>query len=56
MVISDISMPRYTGIDIIREVHEKNLNIKFVFISASATSPMPRMRAIWGDRILGQAC
>ena len=34
MVISDISMPRFTGIDIIRGVHEKNLNIKFVFISA----------------------
>jgi two-component system response regulator YesN len=34
LIISDISMPGYTGIDIIREIHETNRNIKVVFISA----------------------
>lgn len=34
LIISDISMPGYTGIDIIREIHEKNRNIKVLFISA----------------------
>ncbi|MFD3258388.1 response regulator [Paenibacillus lentus] len=34
LIISDISMPGCSGIDIIREVHEKNLQVKVVFISA----------------------
>lgn len=34
LIISDISMPGYTGIDIIREIHDTNRNIKVVFISA----------------------
>ncbi|WP_217591733.1 response regulator [Cohnella sp. GbtcB17] len=34
LVISDISMPGCTGIDVIRHVHEAGLDIKVVFISA----------------------
>lgn len=34
LVISDISMPGFTGIDIIRDIHESGLPIKVVFISA----------------------
>ncbi|KRE44885.1 response regulator [Paenibacillus sp. Soil522] len=34
LIISDISMPGCTGIDIIREIHDTNRNIKVVFISA----------------------
>lgn len=34
LVISDISMPEFSGIDIIREIHESDRPIKVVFISA----------------------
>jgi two-component system response regulator YesN len=34
LIISDISMPGYSGIDIIREIHHTGLPIKVVFISA----------------------
>ncbi|UQZ37253.1 two-component system response regulator [Paenibacillus sp. PK3_47] len=34
LVISDISMPGFTGIDIIRDIHESGRPIKVVFISA----------------------
>lgn len=34
LIISDISMPKYSGIDVIREIHEKYPGIKVVFISA----------------------
>lgn len=34
LIISDISMPGYSGIDIIREIHQSGLPIKVVFISA----------------------
>jgi len=34
VVISDISMPGLTGIDIIREVHETDRDVKIIFISA----------------------
>ncbi|MGG4552698.1 response regulator [Paenibacillus humicus] len=34
LIISDISMPGCSGIDIIREIHEKNQQVKVVFISA----------------------
>lgn len=34
LIISDISMPGYSGIDIIRGIHESGRSIKVVFISA----------------------
>ncbi|WP_312149802.1 response regulator [Paenibacillus odorifer] len=34
LIISDISMPGYTGIDIIREIHEAGRAVKVIFISA----------------------
>ncbi|MGZ7442328.1 response regulator [Paenibacillus sp. TH7-28] len=34
LIISDISMPGCSGIDIIREIHEQSLQVKIVFISA----------------------
>lgn len=34
LIISDISMPGCSGIDIIREIHQKDLQVKVVFISA----------------------
>ncbi|CAH1195541.1 Protein-glutamate methylesterase/protein-glutamine glutaminase [Paenibacillus auburnensis] len=34
LIISDISMPGFTGIDIIRDIHESGRPIKVVFISA----------------------
>lgn len=34
LVISDISMPGCSGIDIIQEIHEQNRQVKVVFISA----------------------
>ena len=34
LIISDISMPGYTGIDIIREIHETRKPVKVIFISA----------------------
>ncbi|WP_342565625.1 response regulator [Paenibacillus sp. FSL R7-0345] len=34
LIISDISMPGFTGIEIIRDIHESALPIKVVFISA----------------------
>ncbi|AIQ24538.1 MULTISPECIES: response regulator [unclassified Paenibacillus] len=34
LIISDISMPGYTGIDIIREIHEAGRSVKVIFISA----------------------
>ncbi|ULO09840.1 response regulator [Paenibacillus sp. 19GGS1-52] len=34
LIISDISMPGYTGIDIIREIHDSGRPIKVIFISA----------------------
>ncbi|WNS44894.1 response regulator [Paenibacillus sp. MMS20-IR301] len=34
LIISDISMPGYSGIDIIREIHQSGRTIKVIFISA----------------------
>jgi two-component system, response regulator YesN len=34
LIISDISMPGYTGIDIICEIHEAGRSVKVIFISA----------------------
>lgn len=34
LIISDISMPGCSGIDIVREIHEQSLPIKVIFISA----------------------